>query len=70
MITGVLPTKVKRNMAPSIKNNDRDSGCEIIYDTDDYLFYRIFEKYQELAEKVDERINKIKSRKGKFTNSS
>ncbi len=39
------------------------SDIEIIYDTNDYSLYRLYRKYEQLSEQLDERLKKIRNRK-------
>ena len=40
------------------------SEVEIIYDTDEFNLYKIYKKYEELSEKLDERLKHIRQKRG------
>ena len=50
-------------MDQALPKINTDSDYNIIYDPDDVNLYKLYEKYQQLSKKVEERLEKIKAKK-------
>lgn len=48
---------------PNRQVPSRESDYEIVYDTDEFNLYKTYKKYEQLDERLEERLAKIKLKK-------
>lgn len=53
---------MERVLQPGTRS-EMGSDVEILYDNDDFNLYKIYKKYEELSERLEERLNKIKQKR-------